>query len=109
MDPTTVTTQAGQSGTALHYEPNFMGTFGFFAIFMIVFFFFIIKPQRDKEKKRKLMLTALKKGDRVMTSGGVFGRIVEVKEKYFLLKISNPDVKIQVGREYVHLAEQAEE
>ena len=111
MDSTTATAQTVDSGvqTAAQYQPNFMGTFGFFAIFMVVFFLFIIKPQRDKEKARKLMMGGLKKGDRVMTGGGIFGRIVEVKEKYFLVKISNPDVKIQVGREHVSLAEQAEE
>jgi preprotein translocase subunit YajC len=106
MDPTTTQTQPANVQSIPQYEPNFMGTLGFFAVFMVVFFLFIIKPQRNKEKARKLMLTTLKKGDRVMTNGGVFGRISETKEKYFLIKISNPDVKIQVSREYVTLAEQ---
>jgi preprotein translocase subunit YajC len=52
----------------------------FLALFAI-FYFFIIRPQQKKQKDSKMMLNTLAKGDRVITIGGIYGTILNIKEK----------------------------
>lgn len=49
-------------------------------IMLIIMYFIVIRPQRNEEKKRKDMISSLKKGDAVITSAGIHARIVEFKE-----------------------------
>lgn len=64
-----------------------------------IFYFFIIRPQTKKQKERQKMLDALKKGDSVVTVGGVHGRVVNFKndEKIVILKVDD-NVKLEVDR-----------
>jgi len=47
-------------------------------LIFVIFYFFLIRPQQKKVKEHKLMVTALKRGDEVITSGGIVGRIEKV-------------------------------
>jgi preprotein translocase subunit YajC len=47
---------------------------------VVVFYFFMIRPQMKKAKEQKKYLEALKKGDKILTIGGIYGKIVEVRE-----------------------------
>jgi len=47
-------------------------------LIFVIFYFFLIRPQQKKVKEHKLMVTALKRGDEVITSGGIVGRIERV-------------------------------
>ena len=49
----------------------------------------MIRPQSKKAKQHSQMLTELKKGDKIVTIGGIFGVVLEVREKTFLVKVSN--------------------
>ena len=60
-----------------------------------MFYFVLIRPQRKKQKEAKEMVEALKKGDRVVTNGGIFGTIAGVHDSIIVLKIAE-DVKIEV-------------
>ena len=51
--------------------------------------FLMIRPQRKEEKKRKEMLAALKKGDAVVTNGGILGSIANIKEDTVVLKVGD--------------------
>ncbi len=53
-----------------------------------VFYIFIIIPQQRTEKKRQAMLASLKKGDRVITIGGIIGTVNKVDDKFVILKVS---------------------
>jgi preprotein translocase subunit YajC len=65
-----------------------------FVLIIFVIYFLMIRPQSKKAKQHQLMLAELKKGDKVVTIGGVFGVIVEVREKSFLVKVSpNTDME----------------
>jgi len=66
-------------------------------IFILVLMYFIlIRPQSKKLKEHKEMITTLKIGDEVSTSGGIYGKILKVGESYVLLKISdNVEFKLQ--------------
>ena len=67
-----------------------------------IFWFLIIRPQQKQEKQRRAMLSALKKRDRVLTSGGVFGSVADLREdEVTLLVCENPPVKIRVQRSSV--------
>ena len=67
-----------------------------FGLIIIVFYFFMIRPQMKKAKDEKLFKEGITKGDKVVTIGGVHGKVLEVNEKTFLLEIdTNVKVKIE--------------
>ncbi len=66
-----------------------------------IFYFFMIAPQQKKQKKINAFRNSLKKGDKVMTAGGIYGRIREIKDNYVLLEIdSNVTIKIDKNSIY---------
>jgi preprotein translocase subunit YajC len=71
----------------------------FFAIF-VIFYFLLIRPQAKRQREVAKMLAGLKKGDRVLTQGGIFGVVVGVKDDMVVLKIAD-NVKIEVARSAV--------
>lgn len=52
---------------------------GMFALLIVVFYFFLIRPQQQKMKEARKFREALAKGDKVVTTGGIHGKVVEVK------------------------------
>jgi preprotein translocase subunit YajC len=66
-----------------------------------IFYFFMIAPQQKKQKKINNFRNSLQKGDKVMTAGGIYGRIREIKDNYVLLEIdSNVTIKIDKNSIY---------
>lgn len=63
----------------------------------VVFYFLLIRPQKTKEKQHQKVLSELKKNDEVVTSGGIHGVIVNLKDKTLVLRIDD-NVKIEVER-----------
>ncbi len=71
------------------------------AIFAI-FYFLLIAPMRRRQKKTQAMLSALKKGDAVVTTGGIYGRIAAIDESTNTLVVQIADnVKVKVARSAV--------
>ena len=68
----------------------------FLPIFLIIYLL-IIRPQQKKQKDMEKMLKALKKGDRVLTSGGIYGTVVGVEETKTVVKVSD-DVKLEFAK-----------
>lgn len=68
-----------------------------FGLIIIIFYFFIIRPQNKKQKETEKMLSALKKGDKVITIGGIHGVISSTKEKTVIVKVDD-DAKIEFSR-----------
>jgi preprotein translocase subunit YajC len=62
-----------------------------------VFYFILIRPAQKQQKQKEAMLAALKKGDRVVTSGGIYGTISGVEDQSVQLRIAE-NVKIRVAR-----------
>jgi preprotein translocase subunit YajC len=62
-----------------------------------IFYFLLIRPQQRKQKEHRRMLGNLKKGDRVITSGGLYGRITGITDTVVTLEISEK-VRVKVGR-----------
>ena len=62
-----------------------------------IFYFLLIRPQQKKAKEHQAMISALKKGDRVITSGGIHGRITSVDDTTVTVEVAEK-VKIKVSR-----------
>src|SRR5687768_16750308 len=72
-------------------------TWVFLLAIIVVFYFFMIRPQMRKQKLEQQFRTTLEKGSKVVTIGGIHGRIVDVQEKTFLIEIDN-NVKVRVEK-----------
>jgi len=71
-----------------------------FALIILIFYFLIIRPQNKKRKETEKMLSALKKGDKIVTIGGIHGTVQSVKESTVLVKVDD-NVKIEFLRSAV--------
>lgn len=70
-----------------------------FILMFVIMYFLLIRPQYKKQKETQSMIDSLKKGDRVVTNGGMHGTIVGVKEKEGILVLQvAKDVKIEISR-----------
>jgi preprotein translocase subunit YajC len=74
----------------------------------VIFYLLIFMPMKKRQKKVELMIAALKNNDRVITSSGIYGTIAGVKDKTFILKISD-QVKIEVAKNAVVGLQEPEE
>lgn len=86
------------------------GLIGFLPLILIfvIFYFMLIRPQQKRAKEHKTMLENLKKGDKVITSGGEYGVVEEVKTNTVILKISE-NVKVKFGKAYIAAVRTEEE
>ena len=67
------------------------------ALIFIIFYFLLIRPQQKKQAEHQKMLSELKKNDEVITAGGIYGVIVNVKDESVTLKIAE-EVKIEIQK-----------
>ena len=82
--------------------------FPFFLIFGI-FYVLLFLPQQRRQKQQREMLANLKNGDRVITTGGIRGTIVGLKEDYIHLRVPPQDIRLEVSRAAVAGLVSAEE
>jgi preprotein translocase subunit YajC len=57
------------------------------ALVFVVMYFFMIRPQQKRQKELRNFRASLQKGDKVVTSGGIYGTIIEIKETYILVEV----------------------
>ena len=69
-------------------------------LIFVIFYFLLIRPQQKKGKEHKHMIENLKKGDKVITSGGVFGVIEAIGTNTVTVKIAE-NVKVKFGKAYI--------
>jgi preprotein translocase subunit YajC len=69
-------------------------------LIFVIFYFLLIRPQQKKQKQHQEMVGNLRKGDKIVTNGGIYGTVSDVKEHVIVLRISE-DVKIEVIRNAV--------
>jgi preprotein translocase subunit YajC len=72
----------------------------FMLLIVVVFYFFMIRPQVKRQKELANYRKDLKKGDKVVTTGGIYGKIQEVNDQTILLEIDN-NVQIKVDKSAV--------
>ncbi len=71
------------------------------ALLMAAMYFLMIAPQRKKQKAHEKMLAALGSGDEIVTTGGIYGTITNVKDDRFVVRIGD-NTKIEIGKGFVH-------
>ena len=89
--------QDGSSG-----GQSMISTLVFFALIFVVFYFMILRPQQKRAKERQKMLDSLKKGDKVITSGGMHGKVVNVDETTVLLEAGD-NIKLKFDRSAINV------
>ncbi len=89
----------------LQAAPGGLGAYSQFlplVLIIVVFYFFMIRPQIKKQKDQKKYVEELKKGDKVVTSAGIHGKIVEVGDATILIEVDN-NVKIRFDKGSISL------
>ena len=66
--------------------------------FLVIFYLFAIRPQKKKEKEIRSMRDSLKVGDEVITIGGIYGKILLVKEDKLTLEVGNTKTRLDVTK-----------
>ncbi len=85
--------QSGAQGGPQSMFASFLPLIIIFAIF----YFLLIRPQQKRAKQHREMISAMKKGDKVITSGGIYGVIESVSERTVVLKIAE-NTKVKFGK-----------
>ena len=75
-------------------------SFAPFILIFIVMWFLLIRPQQKKAKEHRAMVAALKRGDRVITSGGIHGQVSHVADDHLVVEVAD-GVKIKVVRDAI--------
>ncbi|MEI6274899.1 MAG: preprotein translocase subunit YajC [Prolixibacteraceae bacterium] len=81
-------------------QQSMLGMFLPLVLIIVVFYFFMIRPQMKRQKETQKFRDALQKGDKVVTSGGIYGRIDEIKDQIIILEVA-PNIKLKVDKSVV--------
>ena len=79
---------AGSEGGATGGAQSMMGMLFPLAILVLFFYFFIIRPQRKRQKQHESMISSIGRGDQVVTIGGFFGTVREIRDDTFLIELA---------------------
>ena len=78
-------------------QSNPFMTFMPLLLIMVIFYFFMIRPQMKRQKELQTFRSNLSKGDKVVTTGGIYGKIVEIKENHVIMQVDD-NVNIKVDK-----------
>lgn len=81
-------------------QGSMLQTFLPFVLIIVVFYFFMIRPQMKRQKELRKFREALKKGDKIITTGGIYGVVSEVKDDAIVIEIAD-NVKVKVDKSAV--------
>ncbi|MFO7789527.1 MAG: preprotein translocase subunit YajC [Bacteroidota bacterium] len=98
MNPIGIILTMGTEGGG---EQNPWSSFIFLALILVVFYFFMIRPQMKRQKEMRKFRENVKKGDKVVTSGGIHGKIKNIKETSFEIEVAD-DVVISVDKSAIN-------
>lgn len=93
---------------ALQQQPSLILQLAPMLLIFVVFWFLLIAPARKRQKQLQAMLDALKRGDSVVTSGGIYGEVAAIEGSTVFLKIAD-NVKIRISRSAIAGLESAAE
>ncbi len=94
-----LTAMAQDGGAAARPNP-WLGNIFVFGSLMLIFYFLILRPQQRRQKDMQKMIESLKKGDKVLTNGGVYGVVSAIKEDRIVLEVSK-DVRMEFAKSAV--------
>ncbi len=70
-------------------KPSWVPTVVMIVLLIVIFYFFMIRPQKKKQQKLQEAREALRKGDQIVTIGGLHGKIVEIRDKTFVIAVED--------------------
>jgi len=84
-------------------QVNGITTFLPFLLIGVIFYFLIIRPQTKQKKQHEAMLAELKKGDKILTRGGLYGTVINFqgKNKHKVVINAGSDLKVNIARSYI--------
>lgn len=85
-----------------------LGMFLPLIVVFVIFYLLIFRPQQKQQKLKKLMLAELKRGDEIITNGGIYGKITDLTDTFVMLQVSN-NVTIKVDRSQVNVVRNPEQ
>src|SRR5690349_24366240 len=93
------------TSTLFPYTTLFRSIMSFLPLIILfgVFYFMLIRPQMKRAKEQRAMISALNKGDEVLTNGGLLGRIDEIAEQFVTLEIA-PNVTVKLQKQAISAA-----
>jgi preprotein translocase subunit YajC len=71
------------------------------AVFGVIFFFMILRPQQKRDKEHKNLMESISKGDEVLTTGGLIGRVTKISETGYLSIALNENNEVIIKREFI--------
>ena len=86
-----------ESGAAAAQQPDPLASLLLPIGLVVLFYFFLIRPQSKRQKEHKQMVSELQKGEEVITSGGILGKITNVNDDFVTLEISK-DISIKIQK-----------
>jgi preprotein translocase subunit YajC len=69
-----------------------------YALIIVAFYYFLIRPQRKREKETQQMRKSLNEGDEIITIGGIYGKVVNIKEDLITVEVNADKAKIKIAR-----------
>lgn len=81
-------------------DQNPLMTFLPFILIIVVFYFFMIRPQAKKQKDLRAYRESLKKGDRIVTTGGIYGKVVDIKDNVVVVDVGE-QVRFKIDKSAV--------
>ena len=81
-------------------QPSLLASLLPLIILFVIFYFLVILPQQRQAKKHKEMVESLKKGDKIVTTGGIIGEVIRNEPDYLVVRISK-DVEVRVDKSAV--------
>ncbi len=88
---------SGESSSGSSYT-----TIIFFLLFFVILYFFMIRPQSKKAKEQKNFVNEIKPGDKVVTIGGVHGKVLKVEDDTYLIEVDN-NVKLRIEKAVISM------
>lgn len=92
--------QAQEAVAAAGQEPSILSGILPLVLMLVVFYFLLIRPQQKKLSEHKKMVAALRRGDKIVTSGGIFGTIAKVDEEAVQVDIAD-DTRVKLDKNSV--------
>ena len=81
-------------------QPSLFASFIPLILIFVIFYFLLIRPQQKKAKQHQLLINAIKKGDQIVTSGGMIGKVMKAETDHLTVEIS-PKVNVKIFRSTV--------
>lgn len=78
--------------------PQWLPTIMMYAAILAIFYLLLIRPQRKKEKATQEMRSSLNEGDEILTIGGIYGKILNIKDDFVTIEVGADKLKLKIAR-----------